>query len=128
PTTKNTSTWPFTNPFFIIMNIAMGGGLGSDPQYETGGLRNGIDPALSLARMEVEYVRVYQAFTELSLNGPSIVEKNQQGIEFSTNQLADATYEWSVPSGAPITSGQGTHKITVDWGETEGNVKVTVTR
>jgi hypothetical protein len=42
------------------MNIAMGGTMGSDPQYETGGLKNGIDPALNSARMEIDYVRVYQ--------------------------------------------------------------------
>ncbi|HNS16346.1 MAG TPA: family 16 glycosylhydrolase [Bacteroidales bacterium] len=60
PFFKNASTWPFDKPFFIIMNIAMGGNWGSDPQYETGGLKNGIDPALTMARMEIDYVRVYQ--------------------------------------------------------------------
>ena len=60
PFFKNASTWPFDKPCFIIMNIAMGGNWGSDPQYETGGLKNGVDPALTLARMEIDYVRVYQ--------------------------------------------------------------------
>lgn len=60
PLIKNNATWPFSKPCFIIMNIAMGGNWGSDPQYETGGLKNGVDPALTLARMEVDYVRVYQ--------------------------------------------------------------------
>jgi beta-glucanase (GH16 family) len=60
PSVRNNSTWPFDKPFFMIMNIAMGGNMGSDPQYETGGLKNGIDPALSSAKMEIDYVRVYQ--------------------------------------------------------------------
>jgi len=60
PTVRNGSTWPFDLPSFLIMNVAMGGNWGSDPQYETGGLKNGIDPALSSATMEIEYVRVYQ--------------------------------------------------------------------
>jgi len=60
PSIKNFETWPFNNNFFIIMNIAMGGNWGSDSQYETGNMRNGIDPDLNQARMEVDYVRVYK--------------------------------------------------------------------
>src|SRR5690606_12250348 len=53
-------------------------------------------------------------------------EKNQTGLRYKTNNLQDAVYEWSVPSGAQIISGQGSPEIDVDWGETEGNVKVVV--
>ena len=60
PSTKNSDTWPFHNEFFLIMNIAMGGNWGSDPQFETGGMKNGIDPDLTHARMEIDYVRVYK--------------------------------------------------------------------
>lgn len=59
PTEKNARTWPYNDRFFIIMNIAMGGNWGSDPQYESDGLKNGIDPDLNKARMEVDYIRVY---------------------------------------------------------------------
>jgi beta-glucanase (GH16 family) len=48
PSVKDNKTWPYDAPFFIIMNIAIGGGLGGD-----------VDPALNFARMEVDYVRVY---------------------------------------------------------------------
>ncbi len=41
--------WPFDQNFFIILNVAMGGNLGGT-----------IDPALTQAIMEVDYVRVYQ--------------------------------------------------------------------
>lgn len=60
PAVKDNDTWPFNKPFFIIMNIAMGGNLGSDPKFEKGDLRNGIDPKLTSVRMEVDYVRVYK--------------------------------------------------------------------
>lgn len=60
PSTKNADTWPFNDEFFIILNIAMGGNWGSDSQYETNGLKNGIDPNLTRARMVVDYVRVYK--------------------------------------------------------------------
>ncbi len=59
PDVRNEETWPFDDPFFIIMNIAMGGNLGSDPNLESDGLKNGIDPNLQKVRMEVDYVRVY---------------------------------------------------------------------
>jgi beta-glucanase (GH16 family) len=49
PDVKDESTWPYDQPFFLIMNIAMGGGLGGP-----------IDPALKTAVMEVDYVRVYE--------------------------------------------------------------------
>lgn len=60
PATKDKDTWPFDKPQFIIMNIAMGGNFGSYPEMETNGLKNGIEPGLSIARMEVDYVRVYK--------------------------------------------------------------------
>ncbi len=59
PTEQNARTWPYDHPFFLIVNIAMGGNWGSDPQYESDGKKNGIDPALERARMEVDYIRVY---------------------------------------------------------------------
>lgn len=43
--------WPFDIPFYLMMNIAMGGSWGGE---------KGIDPELSSARMIVDYVRVYQ--------------------------------------------------------------------
>ena len=63
PPVKNASTWPFDKAQFIIINMAMGGNFGSDPQYETNGLKNGIDPALTNATLEVDWVRVYQTTT-----------------------------------------------------------------
>lgn len=116
PATKNSATWPFTSPQFIIMNIAMGGTLGGPT----------IDPALTAARMEVDYVRVYQSFTDTKLEGPNILEKNQQGVKFKTNKLDGASYSWSLPADASIASGDGTNEITVNWGSTEGNVTSTV--
>jgi beta-glucanase (GH16 family) len=48
PPVRDNSTWPYDSPFFIIMNIAIGGGFGGD-----------VDPSLTFARMEIDYVRVY---------------------------------------------------------------------
>lgn len=43
--------WPFDQPMQIILNVAVGGSWGG---------QKGIDPAAFPARMEVDYVRVYQ--------------------------------------------------------------------
>ena len=54
--------------------------------------------------------------------GPSIVCANTTGVIYSVDSLDGVTYNWSVPQGATIVSGQGTHEITVDWGNTGGLV------
>ena len=48
-TVANTSNLPFNQPFFLLLNQAMGGTFGGP-----------IDPAFSSATFEVDYVRVYQ--------------------------------------------------------------------
>lgn len=48
---KTTAEWPFDKPFFIILNVAMGGSWGG---------MNGMDNSLTKADMIVDYVRVYQ--------------------------------------------------------------------
>src|SRR5574343_488610 len=48
---KSFAEWPFDQPFFLILNIAVGGGLGG---------RMGIDESAFPQQMEVDYVRVYQ--------------------------------------------------------------------
>lgn len=49
---KTFAEWPFDSPFFLIMNIAVGGNLGG---------KEGVDPTIFPAAMEVDYVRVYNA-------------------------------------------------------------------
>jgi beta-glucanase (GH16 family) len=43
--------WPFNKPFYLIMNIAIGGDWGG---------AQGVDPSIFPQRMEIDYVRVYQ--------------------------------------------------------------------
>ncbi|MEJ8801505.1 family 16 glycosylhydrolase [Pontibacter sp. H249] len=124
PVNKDAATWPFNDPQFIIINLAMGGNWGSDTRYETNGLKNGIDPALTTARYEVDYVRVYQTFSDLKLTGPASVNPGSQNLTFKASNVTGATYTWTVPSGATITSGAGTSEIKVNWGTTAGKVKV----
>jgi beta-glucanase (GH16 family) len=48
-TTVNSANLPFNQPFFLLLNVAMGGNFGGT-----------VDPAFSSGVMEIDYVRVYQ--------------------------------------------------------------------
>jgi large repetitive protein len=48
-------------------------------------------------------------------------------VSFSTPSAPATTYNWTVPTGSVINSGQGTSGITVTLGQTSGNICVTAT-
>ena len=48
---KTINEWPFDKPFFLILNMAVGGNLGG---------KKGIDDSVFPARLEIDYVRVFQ--------------------------------------------------------------------
>ncbi len=51
PAHADAHTWPFDGPEYMILNVAIGGAWGG---------QHGIDDAALPARMEIDYVRVYQ--------------------------------------------------------------------
>ena len=60
-----------------------------------------------------------------SIIGPSSVSPQQKQVVYEVQPVVQGvTYEWDVTGGAVITSGQYTSKITVDWGNYSGRVKV----
>lgn len=116
PATKTAATWPFDASQFIIINLAMGGTFGGP-----------VDPALTSARLEVDYVRVYEERSEPFINGSLYLFENQQGIQYSAPDYgAGVTYTWTVPNDATIVSGQGTKDITVNWGATDGTINLSL--
>ena len=62
--------------------------------------------------------------TPSSISGPTTFCRNQQNVAYSTPMVQGLTYTWTVPSGATITSGQGTASITVKFGTSNGSVIV----
>jgi beta-glucanase (GH16 family)/glycerophosphoryl diester phosphodiesterase len=48
---KSTKEWPFNNPMYILMDVAVGGNWGGT---------KGVDDTIFPAKMEVDYVRVFQ--------------------------------------------------------------------
>ncbi|AFK05685.1 glycoside hydrolase family 16 (plasmid) [Emticicia oligotrophica DSM 17448] len=105
------SAWPFDHPFYMLLNMAVGGNLGG-----------AVTDSMLPATMEVDYVRVYTG-TKPSLSGENSVANAAQGIVYTVNNMpSGTTVNWTVPSGATIVSGQGTNSITVNFGTTNGDV------
>lgn len=69
--TNNKRTWPFNEPFYLKLNLAIGG--------DWGGLE-GVDESIFPAKYEVDYVRVYQK-SESGIEGSK--EDNKIGVNFN---------------------------------------------
>ncbi|MFY9310038.1 MAG: hypothetical protein WAQ28_13410 [Bacteroidia bacterium] len=107
--------------------------------------RNAINPALSLIifnttdnclqiynslQLQWENIYCFQGCTAPAapgtISGNQTPCENATAISYSIASVSGATsYTWSVPSGATITSGQGTTSIVVSMGTTNGSVSVT---
>ena len=51
-TGEGTEDWPFDHQFYLLLNVAVGGNWGG---------KEGVDSLVFPQRMEIDYVRVYQA-------------------------------------------------------------------
>ena len=112
----STATWPFDQPFYIILNLAVGGGWVGTPDQSS------VFPSV----MEVDFVRVYQDLTDIGIQGMDFVTYNTTNVTYRTGEIEGATYQWSVPGDAEITTGQGSPQIAVNWGIFGGNVEVNI--
>jgi beta-glucanase (GH16 family) len=109
--------WPFDKPFFIIMNIAIGGDWGG---------AQGIDENLTEAVMEVDYVRVFQSsLPDFEVSGPENLNMNVEA-DFWVPQIEGVDYSWNLPSDAEILTEPNSHRIKVKWGSTNGTVECTI--
>jgi hypothetical protein len=59
-----------------------------------------------------------------SISGPAFVTTGSSSIVYSVQNIPGNSYLWTVPSGATITSGQGTGTITVDFGSSPLTVTI----
>jgi beta-glucanase (GH16 family) len=109
--------WPFDQPFYILLAMGVGGGWVGNPDATT------VFPGV----LEVDYVRVYQKMEDVTLSGEDDVLLNAKGVVYSVAQAAGAGYQWNLPNGAAVVSGQGTHTIAVDWGLFGGDVTAELT-
>ena len=112
---KTYKEWPFDKRFHLLLNIAIGGNWGG---------AQGIDPNLTEAVMEVEYVRVYQsALPKPVVTGPTTAA-NAQDVTFRVQPVEDANYRWILPEGVTVVSGTGTNQITVKWNNMPGDIQL----
>lgn len=112
-------SWPFNDKnFFIILNLAVG----SAGTPFTGGVAP--IPSEFPTKLLVDYVRVYSGSFTYGVTGNAKVYNNDTNKTYTINSIAGASYNWSVPTGAKIVSGQGTNTIVVNWGTTGGDVSV----
>lgn len=118
---SNNDPWPWDGSnFYIILNLAVGSATtpftgNQAPNFGTSG------------KMEVDYVRVYDAAQpQVNFTGKVRVFQNTTA-QYSIPAAANQTYSWTVPTGASITAGQNTNQITVNWGTSAGgDVRVDV--
>ncbi|HYG37901.1 MAG TPA: discoidin domain-containing protein [Cytophagales bacterium] len=108
---------PFNRPFFIILSVGMGGSYSGPPDATT----------VSPMKAEIDWVRVSKGTYSTFISGDNKVYKGETFKDYSINVGAGNSVSWTVPAGATITSGQGTNAITVNWGQSGGEVKATVT-
>jgi beta-glucanase (GH16 family) len=111
------AAWPFDRPFYVILNLAVGGGWVGAPTQSS------VFPAT----MEVDYVRVYQTLGEIGIAGKDYVMSGAQAVTYALPEITGATYTWSVPPNAQIVSGQDNSLLTVNWGTSGGDVSALVT-
>lgn len=62
-----------------------------------------------------------------AITGNNPVCPNTAGVVYSVTNTPGSTYNWAVPAGATIVSGQGTNSITVNWGPSAGTISCTET-
>ncbi len=80
------TTWPFDRPFHLLLNIAIGGSWGG---------QQGIDDTIFPARMEVDYVRVYEntALPEVSLDAPATLDPGTPVTLTAEATISEGTIE-----------------------------------
>jgi xyloglucan-specific exo-beta-1,4-glucanase len=100
------------------ITVNFGNNVGTVEVTETNSLGN----AASGLTVYIQFPPVRQPIT-----GPVNVSANAQGISYSVLPNPGSAFNWVVPSGATIASGQGTDSITVNFGSTGGTVQVTET-
>ncbi|WP_237066368.1 PKD domain-containing protein [Microbulbifer guangxiensis] len=111
------SYWTFENyQYHFLLNVAVGGTLGGV-----------VDDSMLPQTMQVDYVRVYD-HGQPSLVGDRIVDNGETTSYSVTGAIgASATFNWNVPADATLVSGTGSDTISVQWGNSGGELTVSVT-
>ncbi len=104
------NNWPYDQPYHIILSLICQGYFGSDS-----------------ASMVIDYVRVYQKLDDTKISGNQYAFHNSKEI-YQGPVIEGATYNWSLPVGAQLLSGQGTDRIVVQWHDVGGDIDLALTK
>ena len=107
--------WPFDKRFHLLLNIAIGGDWGG---------AQGIDPNLTEAVMEVEYVRVYSNKLPTPVISGSALNTKDEEATYRVNPVDGASYFWHFPDGVKVLAGEGTNNVTVQWSDVPGDIQL----
>jgi poly(hydroxyalkanoate) depolymerase family esterase len=58
------------------------------------------------------------------IDGKNIVEKNEQNLEYTVPLTDKSKYEWSFPGDCKVNLNNGGNTISLNWGESGGNINV----
>lgn len=113
------SNWDafYNRPFHFILNLAIGGWFSGNP--------DGSEAPVQL--MQVDHVAVYKNPETWSVEGDTYVYRGESHKIYRVDGPANASYQWNVPGGVSILSGQGTREITVAIGNSARNGDFSVT-
>lgn len=104
---SSNSPWPWSSNFYMILNLAVGGGYAGNPTAD--------QVQLTKPTFEVDYVRVYKGSNAgiPTIAGPSKVFTNTEYI-YSLPEQVGVNYTWKV-SGGTLLSANGTSKAKIKW-------------
>jgi beta-glucanase (GH16 family) len=114
---EDVSQWlPFQEKFYLILNLAVGGNWPGPPDETT------VFPQT----MEIEYIRVYGSMSVQEITAMDKAYPLARAARYSFSDIPGATFNWTVPDGAGILSGQNTSQVTVAWGCDTGTISLEV--
>ncbi len=131
--TPTSWTWTFNPTTVTYLNATTSSSQNPQVQFDAAGTYTVTLMATNASGSDSEVKSAYITVSDLpsaagAITGSTSETENATGISYSIAAVSDATgYNWTVPSGASITSGSGTNAITVTFGTTSGNVEVTPT-
>ncbi len=70
------------------------------------------------------YIEVISGIAEPVISGDNFVACGASNMSYTVTNNAGSSYNWGVPGGATLVSGQGSNAIVVDFGTTSGSVSV----
>jgi hypothetical protein len=79
------------------------------------------------SEVKTNYISVSGGINTGPISGPNSVSCAANSAGFSVTATPGSTYQWTVPSGATILSGQGTASVSINPNGNAGNVTVTET-